>query len=224
MKKLLSTVLLASLAWTAPALDQRLEQKAERLFSKLDAMQAKPDKRVPADVLKKAQAIVLLDRTKAGFIFAYQGGGGVAMVRDAKGRWSPLAWVKADEASLGFQIGGQQSFLVILFMNQASAKTLIEDSTFEFGGEARGTGGNTSAGVEGKVDSVERAVLVYDDRSGLFGGAAVKGGAIAADHNANRSYYGAELNMHEILFERKVVPTGAAKALATKVEKFAKAG
>ncbi len=130
MKKLLSTLLLVSFAWSGKALDQRLEQKAEKLLNKFDAMQAKPDKCVPADILKKAQGIVLLDRTKAGFIFAYQGGSGVAMVKDKKGHWGPLAWVKADEASLGFQIGGQQSFLVILFMNEASAKTLIEDASF----------------------------------------------------------------------------------------------
>ena len=38
----------------------------------------------PAETLRKAQGIILLDRTKAGFLFAYQGGGGVAMVKDAK--------------------------------------------------------------------------------------------------------------------------------------------
>jgi len=222
MKKLITTLLLLTLAWTGSALDQSLERKAEKLLAKFDAMQAKPDKRVPADALRKAQAIVLLDRTKAGFIFAYQGGGGVAMVKDKKGKWSPLAWVKADEASLGFQIGGQQSFLVILFMNEASAKTLVEDSSFEFGGEARGTGGNNSSGVEGTVDSQERSVLVYDDRSGLFGGVSVKGGAVAADSNANRSYYGSDLTMQQILFEKKIKPTDRAKELAAKVDQYSK--
>jgi lipid-binding SYLF domain-containing protein len=54
-------------------------------LAEFQAMQARPDKRVPAEVLGKARAIILLDRTKAGFVFAYQGGGGVAMVKDKKG-------------------------------------------------------------------------------------------------------------------------------------------
>ncbi len=76
----------------------------------------KPDKNIPPDVLHRAQGIILLDRTKAGFILAYQGGGGVAMVRDADRTkaWSPAAFVGASEASLGFQVGGEQGFYVIL--------------------------------------------------------------------------------------------------------------
>jgi lipid-binding SYLF domain-containing protein len=223
MKRVFATWLILNLAWDAVALDKTsLDQKTQKLLAKFETMQAKPDKRVPAEVLRQAQGIILLDRTKAGFIFAYQGGAGVAMVKDKKGRWSPLAWVKADEASLGFQIGGQQTFLVILFMNEQSAKTLIADAAFEFGGEARGTSGTSSAGVEGKVDSIERAVLVYDDRQGLFGGAAVKGGAISADYDANRVYYGTELDMQQILFDKKVKPTETATALAQKFHQYAK--
>jgi lipid-binding SYLF domain-containing protein len=223
MKTFIAILLVLNLPWGAMALDKvSLDQKAQKLLGKFEAMQAKPDKSVPADVLAKAKAIILLDRTKAGFIFAYQGGGGVAMAKDKKGKWSPLAFVKADEASLGFQIGGQQTFLVILFMNDESAKTLIADSSFEFGGEARGTAGDNSAGVEGKVDDVQRSVMIYDERTGLFGGAAIKGGAISPDHDANLVYYGEAANMNEILFEKKFKPTESATSLAQKIDQYAK--
>lgn len=199
-----------------------LEQKAQKIIARFEAMQQKPDKRVPADVLRKAQGIILLDRTKAGFVFAYQGGGGVAMVKDKKGHWGPLAFMKADEASLGFQIGGQQTFFVVLLMNEQAAQSLIADAAFEFGGEARGTAGDSSAGAEGKVDSIERSVLIYDERSGLFGGAAIKGGAVSPDHNANRVYYGGDYTMPEILFSGKLKPTATATSLAGKISAYAK--
>jgi lipid-binding SYLF domain-containing protein len=109
-------------------------------------------------------------------------------------------------------------------MNEQSAKTLVADSTFEFGGEARGTAGDNSSGVEGKVEDVERSVLVYEDRQGLFGGAAIKGGATSPDQEANRVYYGASATMQEILFDRKFEPTEAASALARKIEQYVKAG
>jgi lipid-binding SYLF domain-containing protein len=225
MKSLMATLLLLNLAWGAMALDKAsLDQKAQKLLAKFEAMQAKPDKCVRAEVLRKAQGIILLDRTKAGFVFAYQGGGGVAMVKDKKGNWSPLAFMKADEASIGFQIGGQQTFLVILLMNEQSAKTLTADAAFEVGGEARGTAGDNSAGTEGKVEDVPRSVLVYDERQGLFGGAAVKGGAISPDHDANQVYYGALVTMQDILFDKKVNRTEPATALARTVNRYASGG
>jgi lipid-binding SYLF domain-containing protein len=225
MKKLIATALFLNLVWGAVALDKTtLDQKTQKLLAKFDTMQARPDKRVPADVLRKARGIILLDRTKAGFVFAYQGGGGVAIVKDKKGNFGPLAFMKADEASLGFQIGGQQTFLVILLMNEQTAKSLVADAAFEFGGEARGTAGERSAGAEGKVEDIPRSVLVYDERQGLFGGAAVKGGAISPDHEANRIYYGAPVTMQDILFDKKVKPTEPASALARTVKQYSTSG
>jgi hypothetical protein len=38
-------------------------------------------------------------------------------------------------------------------------------------------------------------VLVLEDRTGLYGGAALKGGAVAPDDEANRVYYGERLRV-----------------------------
>jgi SH3 domain-containing YSC84-like protein 1 len=222
--KLITTLLLVCFCSAAVAVERpELETRAQKLIAKFESLQSKPDKRVPPEVLRKAQGVILLDRTKAGFIFAYQGGGGLAMVKDKKGKWSPIAFMRADEASLGFQIGGQQTFLVIVLMNEQSTKTLIADAAFEFGGEARGTAGNASAGAEGKLEDIQRSVLVYDERQGLFGGAAIKGGSIHPDHDGNAVYYGgAVVTMQEILFDGKYKPTEPAKALAQKIQKYSK--
>ena len=210
-------------AATALAIDKaELDNRIRALTAKFEAMQQKPDKCIPADVLRKAKGIVLLDRTKAGFVFAYQGGSGVAMVRNTKSeKWSPAAFLTANEASLGFQVGGQQSFIVILFMNTNSLRLLTEPN-LQFGGEARGTAGDSSVGTEGNVAPQEPSVLVFDDRKGLYGGAAIKGGAITPDDTANGIYYGQALAMNEILFEGKVKPTAAALALAGKIADHSK--
>ena len=68
----------------------------------------------------------------------------------------------------------------------------------------------------------EPSVLVYDDRKGLYGGAAIKGGAIAPDEAANRVYYEKALTMSEILFENKVKPTETAAQLAVKITERSK--
>ena len=177
---------------------------------------------IPADELRKAQGIVMLDRTKAGFLFAYQGGGGVAMVKDPQTQqWSPPAFLSAGEASLGFQIGGQQSFIVILLLNTNALQVLTEP-TFKFGGEASGTAGNTSGGAESTISSVEQPVLAYSDTAGLYGGAAIKGGAISPDTDADLAYYAQPLTAKEILFDNKVKPTEAAAELAQKITQYSK--
>jgi lipid-binding SYLF domain-containing protein len=185
-------------------------------------MQQKPDKAVPAESLKKAKAVILLDRTKAGFVFAYEGGSGVAMKKDAKSdQWSPVAFLNASDASLGFQVGGQKSFLVILLMN-TNATRLLTDADFKLGGETRATGGNDSAGVSGSTSPHESDVLVYDDRKGLYAGVDFSVGSLAPDDHANQVYYSKFVTMRDILAEGKVQPTPAGKELAEKVKEYTK--
>ena len=65
-------------------------------------------------------------------------------------------------------------------------------------------------------------MVIYGDRTGLFGGAAVKGGAIAPDDEANLVYYGKALTLKEILFDKKVKPTDLSKELVKKIEEHSK--
>jgi SH3 domain-containing YSC84-like protein 1 len=198
-----------------------LDNVLRKLNSKFVALQAKPDKAIPAEALRKAQGIILLDRTKAGFLFAFQGGGGAAMVRDPKsGKWSAPAFLSATEASLGFQVGGQQSFVVILLMT-TNATRVLTGGDIEFGGEASGTAGDESAKVEGVVKN-QPSVLVYDDRKGLYGGAAIKGGAISTDDRANSVYYAQYATVEDILFKRKFNATETATELVNALEQAAK--
>jgi lipid-binding SYLF domain-containing protein len=219
-------ILVLTFVWfVSPALADdkaKLEKRIGELTTQFEAMQHKPDKRVPPETLAKAKGVILMEHAKGGFIFAYQGGGGVAMVKDAKSKkWSPVAFLESSEASLGFLIGGEKSFVVILLMN-TNATRMLTDSSFKFGGEARGTAGNASAGEGGTIGENENPVLVYDDRKGLYGGAEVKGGAISPDQEANHTYYGDYVTVQEILFDKKVKPTESAIKLAKKFDEYSK--
>lgn len=200
------------------AIDQvGLDNRVRTLTAKFEALQNRPDKAIPAETLRRAQGIVLLDRTKAGLVFAYEGGGGVAMVKDSRlGYWSPIAFMSASEASVGFQIGGEQNFYVILLMTPDAAR-MLTNPKFNFGGEAAGTAGETSGGVQGNATPPPSSVLVYSDQKGLYGGAALKGGAISPDDKANQIYYGQYVTVNDILFGHMVRPTETAVNLANKV-------
>ena len=215
-------ILLGAVGSTLASNKADLDNRIRKLTSRFEALQAKPDKAIPAETLREAQGIILLDRTKAGFIFAFQGGGGVALVKDPKTeKWSPAAFLSATEASLGFQIGGQQTFVVILLMNTNAAR-MLTDSDIELGGEARGTAGSSSSGVEGKLATTERSVIVYDDRNGLYGGAAIKGGSLSPDEKANQVYYEQHVGLRDILFDKKVAQSETAAALVKKIIQHSK--
>ena len=111
--------------------------------------------------------------------------------------------------------------MVILLLNEQSTRVLTE-ATFEVGGEARGTAGDTSTGVDATVGSTAQSIAVYDDRRGLFGGAALKGGALAPDEQANLLYYAKALTIKEILFEKKVKPTEIATSLGGKIQEHSR--
>ena len=223
MKSLIASLLMAGFALSAVAVDKaELEGRIAKLTVKLDTLQAQPGKRVPAEKLRQAQGVVLMDRTKAGFIFAYQGGGGVAMARDPKtGQWSAPAFVKASEPSLGFQVGGQQSFVVMVLMTTNAIQALAQGIS-NFGGEASGTAGDASGGVDGAFSASGPPVLVYSDRSGFYGGAALKDDSVSPDAEADVAYYGSALTFKDILLEHKGQPGPAAAELARKLEQFAK--
>jgi lipid-binding SYLF domain-containing protein len=217
------TFLLLGLVLSAQAVNKTDLDKRLRLFAaKFEEMQAKPELRVPADKLSKACGIVMLHRSKGGLVFGYEGGGGVAMVKDPhSGKWSPPVFMKSNDGSFGAQIGGQTSFTVILLMNTNSVRTLTE-SSFKFGGQAAGTAGNASGKEESTTTAAEELTLVYSDTSGLYGGAVVKGGTLAPDSDANVAYYGEYLTAKEILFDNKVKRTEAATGLADKITLFSK--
>jgi lipid-binding SYLF domain-containing protein len=223
MKLRIMGLLLVALAFSGLANDRAdLDNRIRKLTLKFDALQSKPDKKIPVERLREAKGIILLDRTKAGFLFAYQGGGGLIMLKDAKtDHWSPPAFLSANEASLGFQIGGEQSFVVILLMN-TNAVQAVAQGTFKFGGDASGTAGNSSAGTEATVSEHEPLTFVYTDSEGLYGGATIKGDSITPDTNADIAYYGQYLTMREILFDNKVKLSPPATDLANKIESYSK--
>ncbi|MBI3852272.1 MAG: lipid-binding SYLF domain-containing protein [Verrucomicrobia bacterium] len=218
MKAAIIGLTLLGMATSVLAIDKAtLDNRLRRLGIKFAEMQEKPDRHIPDEMLGKAEGIILLDRTKAGFLFGFQGGSGVALVKDPRsGQWSPAAFLGATEASLGFQVGAQQSFIVILLMTTNATRRLNE-ATFEFGGEARGTAGNSSGGVDATVTSQEQAMLVYEDRKGLYGGVALKAGLLAADPQANLAYYGEAVTLQDIVFDRKMPSTEAASELAQRI-------
>jgi lipid-binding SYLF domain-containing protein len=214
--KLAPVILVLGLATTTFAqTTNELNDKVRKLMAQFDSLQANAEARIPADKLKKAEGVIVMDRTKGGFIFGYEQGFGVAMVKN-KGDWSPFSFMSSQEGSFGAQIGGKSTFCVILLMNEKARDRLV-DPKVNFGGEAAGTGGSDSGGVGGNLTE-EPLVLIFGESKGLYGGAVVKGGSVSADDKANEKYYGRFYSIKDILFDGKVKPSETAREFAKKLD------
>ena len=207
----------------APALaasKNKLDAKVRDLTDYFDQFQQDAPKAVPAEILAKAEGIVVLRSYKAGFIVGVAGSGGVAIVKK-DGKWGPIGFVKGGEGSFGFQAGAQRSDVILVLMNSSAIK-LLTDPNLKIGVDVRVTTGPVSTGDQANLKLDQTPVLIYGSTKGLYGGASLQTGGLFPDDGANEDYYDRQITMSDILVEGKVQPTEAAKLLADKIEQYAK--
>jgi SH3 domain-containing YSC84-like protein 1 len=210
---------LAASAWAETK--NELDDRVRKLMAKFDGLQANTEARIPAEILKKATGVIVMDRTKGGLVFGYENGFGLAMVKD-NGKWGAFSFMESHEGSFGAQIGGKSTFCVIVLLNDGARQRLLQ-SKVDFGGEASGTGGSSSGGT-GETFTKEPPVLVFGDSKGLYGGATIKGGSVSANDKANQTYYGQFYSIKDILFDKKVEASGTAGEFAGKFDEAAGGG
>src|ERR1039457_4878178 len=128
MSNNLLIVSVAGLGLVLPALasdrgdDTGRIQKATRVFHEI---MSTPDKGIPQDLLEKAKCVAIVPgEEKLAFIFGGNYGKGLATYRTGKG-WSAPMFVAVGGGSVGFQIGGSFTDVVLLFMNDRSEERRV---------------------------------------------------------------------------------------------------
>ena len=177
------------------------------------------DREIPADLLKKASCIVVVPSLKSGaFIVGGDYGRGFVSCRSASG-WTAPAAVKVEAGSVGFQIGGSESEVVMLVMNQKGMDRLLS-SKFTLGGYATVAAGPVGRNASAKTDASMRAeILSYSRSRGVFAGVALEGGTLREDESANQDLYGKTMTNREILTGAVSVP-GSATAFLSAIKNF----
>src|SRR5262245_13868342 len=96
VRSVFTGVLVASLATPALAASKnKLDAKVRDLTDYFDEFQKDTSKAVPAEILSKAEGLIIMRSYKAGFIVGVEGSGGVAIVKDkTTGKWGPIGFVK----------------------------------------------------------------------------------------------------------------------------------
>ena len=177
----------------------------------LDEVLAAPDKGVPEAIIEKAQAIVVIPSTvKGALLIGAQRGKGVMSVKSASG-WSAPAFVTLTGGSVGLQIGGQATDIVLVVVNERGIDNLAQN-TFKIGGDASVAAGPVGREATASTDyKLQAQILSYSRSRGLFAGVSLAGSTIRADRNANEKIYGVGYSTKNIVVEKKVEPTAAAE-------------
>jgi lipid-binding SYLF domain-containing protein len=186
--------------------DNDRTQKAAEVFKEI---MDTPDKAIPHDLLDSAKCIAIIPGDKKfAFIFGGNYGRGVASCRTAHG-WSAPMFIALDGGSVGYQIGGSSTDLVMLFMNDRALHSLLSDK-FKLGADASVAAGpvgrSTAAGTDLKLNA---EILSYSRSKGIFAGVSLDGAVVQADKSGDQALYGDHVNIHEILDGQVQVPSSA---------------
>jgi lipid-binding SYLF domain-containing protein len=169
---------------------------------------------IPADVLRRARGIIIVNQFQGSFILGIKDGYAVAMVRRPNGKWSVPAFLKAGELSIGLQAGAKSINAVYILMDDNAARLLFKNR-MNLGAEAKVAAGIRAAEREAVTKPLpgDPNVLVYSTVEGLYLGAALKTGYLSPHQKANELFYNATHRMPELLYSDWVTPPQEASFL-----------
>lgn len=191
---------------------KRLDE-ASAVFSEI---MATPDKGIPKDMLANAHCIVIVPSLKtAAFVVGGKYGKGYVSCRKKGGSgWSAPGTVRIEGGSVGFQIGGSLTDLIMLVMNERGAEKLLV-SKFTLGAEGSVAAGPVGRTATAQTDAQMHAEILSWSRSqGLFAGLALEGATLRQDLDDNAQLYGKRLENKEIVTTAVRTPRAAAKLIA----------
>ena len=191
---------------------------ADRLNAAADVLNkimATPDKGIPQDLLDKAACAVIVPNVKKGaFIVGAKYGRGFIVCRRANHGWSAPAGVKVEGGSVGFQIGGSETDVVMLLMNQSAINKLLS-SKFTIGGDASVAAGPVGRSSSAETDAQLHAqLLTYSRAKGLFAGVSLDGATLRPDDDANKDMYGKTMSNQDVVLGSAQPPANAAGLIA----------
>src|SRR5579864_8119598 len=217
MKPILMTALALLPLAVAPLLAKdndnakRLNEAAAVFSEVMDA----PDKGIPGELVENSHCIVIVPGLKtAAFVFGGKYGKGYLSCRNKGGEgWSAPATVRIEGGSVGFQIGGSETDLIMLVMNQGGADKLLS-SKFTLGAEGSVAAGPVGRTATAQTDAQLHAEILSWSRSqGVFAGLALQGATLRQDLDDNATLYGKRLENREILKNSVRTPKAAQKLI-----------
>jgi SH3 domain-containing YSC84-like protein 1 len=158
---------------------------------------------IPHDLLEKAECVIVIPSVrKLAFGIGADYGRGAMVCRTGehfRGRWGAPAMYALEGGSIGFQIGGEATDLILLVMNDRGMESILS-SKVKLGADASVAGGPKGRDASADTDAWMRAeILSYSRSRGVFAGISLEGSTIRPDDEASEQVYGHAIKAKEIV-------------------------
>ena len=200
------------------------QKRLENSGTVMQEVMGVPDN-IPQELLEKAECVIVFPSVlKGAFIVGGSYGRGAMVCRTGEhfnGPWGSPAMYALEGGSVGFQLGGQATDLVLLVMNERGASSILS-SQVKLGADASAAAGPKGRDASADTDACMRAeILSYSRSRGLFAGISLEGSTLRPDDDANADVYGRKITAKEIVLGHKIAVPASGRLLVRVLQKNA---
>jgi lipid-binding SYLF domain-containing protein len=232
MQTLLTAALIALALHAVPGARRADEARLKAAELVLTEMAGSSDKGIPKSLLTKAMCVVISPGVKkAALGVGGQYGRGYISCRLDKpnsadaanpvvsSRWSAPGGIRIEGGSVGLQIGGAETDIILLVMNKSGVDRLLTNN-FKVGADAAVAAGPVGREATAQTDVTLRAEMLSWSRArGVFAGISLAGSTFRDDGGENKELYGREIDNREVV-TGKIAPSKGAEGLLKALAKF----
>ena len=176
-----------------------------------------PDRAIPADLMDRAECILIVPHLKRALVVGGRRGGGFMSCRRSDGQgWCSPAAIRIEGGSFGL-LPGEAADLLILVMNRQAIQRFT-GAKFQLGAVVAGPVGRTAGAPPDPATAPE--VLAWARSKWLFSGIPLHGAFLREDQDANRELYGRKIAIGEILGNGGLAPPPTAGRLLAALSRF----
>ena len=180
---------------------------------------------IPQELLEKAECVIVIPSVKklAFGVGASYGRGAMVCRRGEtfRGPWGAPAMYALEGGSVGFQIGGEATDLILLVMNDRGMESILS-SKVKLGADASVAAGPKGRDASANTDAWMRAeILSYSRSRGLFAGISLEGSTLRPDDDASADVYGHPIKAKDIVRGTKMIVPATGRHLVNALQKSA---
>jgi lipid-binding SYLF domain-containing protein len=224
MKKYLVAAACLTLAAGAVYAANKEQKRLENCGVVMQEVINVPDN-IPQELLEKAECVIVIPSVrKLAFGVGASYGRGAMVCRTGekfRGPWGAPAMYALEGGSIGFQIGGEATDLILLVMNDRGMESILS-SKVKLGADASIAGGPKGRDASANTDAWMRAeILSYSRSRGVFAGVSLEGSTLRPDDEASEQVYGHAIKAKDIVRGEHTGVPGSGRHLVNVLQKSA---
>jgi SH3 domain-containing YSC84-like protein 1 len=180
---------------------------------------------IPHELLEKSECVIVIPSVRKlalGVGASYGRGAMVCRTGEKfRGPWGAPAMYALEGGSVGFQIGGEATDLILLVMNDRGMESILS-SKVKLGADASVAAGPKGRDASADTDAWMRAeILSYSRSRGLFAGISLEGSTLRPDDEASEQVYGHAIKAKDIVRGENMSVPGTGRHLVNVLQKSA---